>query len=314
MFKVEIKSEENEDICIVVKVDNHSYNYICECGQARNLTVKECQNANAIFISHTHIDHFINFDTILRHQIGIQRTVVIVGPQGIIDQVQHRIKSYCWNLIEEDSIAYEIREVISSDRYKSALLRPPYWEKENERNIESSNVFVEDNFSIRCTVLDHKTDSLAFLFVAEDKIKIDLTNDFLGGRWVSELKNAYEKGITDQEIEVNGTLYTSQDLFHLLRMEKGTTLGVIMDHAPSTENHNKIESLFADRDRVYIESFYRNEDMDLAIKNHHSYAAKSGEIMNRCNIKQAIPVHFSRKYESDDIQALIAEFQVAYNN
>ena len=83
MFEAEIKSKREEDISILVKLDNHPWNYLCECCNASNLTIKEIQNTNAIFISHTHIDHFVNFDTVIRHQIGIQRRVVICGPKGI---------------------------------------------------------------------------------------------------------------------------------------------------------------------------------------------------------------------------------------
>lgn len=61
MFNAEVKSKIEEDICILVNLDNHPWNYLCECGNASDLTVKEVQNSNAIFISHTHIDHFVNF-------------------------------------------------------------------------------------------------------------------------------------------------------------------------------------------------------------------------------------------------------------
>ncbi|MEL6834014.1 MAG: hypothetical protein AAFP77_13560 [Bacteroidota bacterium] len=61
-----VKSQENEDISILVKADNHSFNYICDCGDASDLTIRECQDTAAIFLSHTHIDHFVNFDFILR--------------------------------------------------------------------------------------------------------------------------------------------------------------------------------------------------------------------------------------------------------
>ena len=66
MLKTEIKSKYNEDISILVKLENHSWNYLCECGNASEISVKEIQNTQAIFISHTHIDHFINFDTVIK--------------------------------------------------------------------------------------------------------------------------------------------------------------------------------------------------------------------------------------------------------
>lgn len=313
MFKAEIISEPNEDICILLKVENHSFNYICECGEAKNLTVKDCQNANAIFISHTHIDHFVNFDTILRHQIGIQRRVVIVGPLGIINQVQNRIKSYCWNLIEKGAISYEIREIITENHYNSAVLQPPFWEKEEEKTVSEAIIFKEKQFSVTYSVLDHKTNSIAYLFKANDSIKITLSKDFKGGKWVSELKTAFKSNDENKEINVNGKLYKSKDLFDLIHVKKGKRLGLIMDHAAHEENHLKIKNKFTDCDEVFMECFYKNDDKEFAIKNYHSYAAKSGEIMKLCNVDKAIPVHFSRKYNEQDIIALIAEFEAAKN-
>ena len=60
----ELKNLPNEDISILVTADNHSGKYLCECGTASKLTPKECHDINAVFISHTHIDHFVHFDSI----------------------------------------------------------------------------------------------------------------------------------------------------------------------------------------------------------------------------------------------------------
>ena len=42
MFNVDIKSEKDEDVYILVRVENHFYNYIFECGEAKKLTVNKC--------------------------------------------------------------------------------------------------------------------------------------------------------------------------------------------------------------------------------------------------------------------------------
>ncbi len=313
MFTAEIKSKANEDICILIKVENHSYNYICECGEAKDLSVKECQNTNAIFISHTHIDHFVNFDTILRHQIGIQRKVVIVGPMGIIDQVQHRIKSYNWNLIEEGSITYEVREIQSLNQFRTITLEPPLWEKQNEQTINNSPIFVKKNFKVEYEILDHKTDSIAYLFKGNNKTKIKLTSEMKGGKWAGDLIRAYNTKSNNQIINYEGGNVKAKELYHLINIEKGKSLGLIMDHAANDSNHNLILRKFEACDKVLIECFYKNEDKELAIKNAHSYAAKSGEIMKRCKVKQAIPVHFSRKYKEDEIEELVKQFEFANN-
>ena len=313
MFLPELKSLPNEDICLLVKLDNHTPYYICECGDASLLTVKDCQNAQVIFISHTHIDHFVNFDTILRHQIGIEKKVVICGPKGIAEQVHSKIKAYTWNLIEAGSMAYEIREIINEQEINIYELEPPTWELRKTDSISKNTIFDNERFQVNFTLLDHKIPTVAYLFKEIDTVKIDLSkSDFKGGAWVRELKAAFEQKMPDNEILIEGKSYLAAALFHLLDIKKGNTLGIIMDHAPSAENHAKIKALFSDCDKVFIESFYKLEDKTFAEANYHSYSQASGRIMRECGVKEAIPVHFSRKYNEEDVEILIAEFEQVY--
>jgi len=313
MFRAEVKSRIGEDICIMVKMANHSWNYICECGDASDLTVKEVQNTQAVFISHTHIDHFVNFDTIIRHQIGIQRRVVICGPKGIAKQVQAKLLGYTWNLINEDAIIYEIREYAAENELHIYEIKPPKWELE-KNGVEQTNVlFAEKEFSVKGVLLDHKTPSLAYKFEQVDTVKIDLSAvPYKPGRWVGELKKAYEMNTPEAIIEVDGEGVPAQSLYHLLTIKKGDQLGVIMDHAANAENHALIRTHFQGCHQVYIESFYQNSDEEQAVTNYHSYAKMSGAIMREADVKKPVPVHFSRRYDQEDIDRLKAEFQAAF--
>lgn len=313
MFIPELKSLPNEDICILIKLDNHTPYYICECGDASLLSVKDAQNAQAIFISHTHIDHFVNFDTILRHQLGIEKKVVICGPEGIARQVQSKIRAYTWNLIEAGSIVYEIREIISKQEINIYKIEPPKWKLREIGVARKNTIFGNERFQVNFTLLNHKIPSVAYLFREIDTVKIDLSKgNFKGGAWVRELKMAFEQKMSDNQIIVDGKNYTAKDLFHLLDIKKGNTLGIIMDHAPSPENQAKIKALFSDCDKVFIESFYKLEDKAFAEANYHSYSQASGRVMRECGVQEAVPVHFSRKYKEDDIRQLTEEFKQAY--
>ena len=264
MFSSTIKSRENEDISILVKVDNHSFNYICECGDASELTVKECMDTQAIFISHTHIDHFVNFDFILRHQLGIQRKVIICGPKGITTQVQARIRSYQWNLIAENAIIYEIREIISEDQIFISELKPPLWEIAKLGKLKDKQVYRNEKFSVYFTILDHKTPCIAYLFKEEDAVNINLANSgFKGGPWIKALKEAYLSDNPNQILHVGDQSYQASDLFHLLSLKEGDSLGVVMDHAANPENHQKIKQLFSACNKVYIESFTKQKIVNL---------------------------------------------------
>lgn len=315
MFTPILKSKPNEDISILIKADNHAFNYICECGDASDLTVKDCQQTNAIFISHAHIDHIINFDFILRHQIGIQRRVIICGPKGITQKIQSKILGYEWNLISSDAITYEIREIHENGTIIRSEIQPPTWKIKPLENIVSTTVYSNKIFDVYYTILDHKTASIAYLFKEKDTIKIDLSNsNHTPGSWVRELKEAYEHQKPENLIQIKDTQYKASELFYLLSIKQGDTVGIIMDHKANEENHEKIKTLFSNCNKVFIESFYKEEDKELADLNYHSYSKASGKIMKNCKVPNAIPVHFSRKYNTEEIEQLSTEFFNSYNN
>jgi len=314
MIQAEIKSLLREDISILIKIANTGKHYLCDCGEASLLTVKEIQSVSAVFISHTHIDHFSNFDGIFRHQIGGGERVVICGPKNIHHQIEARLKSYTWNLIDEKAIEYEIREIISPEEINVYILRPPHW---NLEFIKTQNfLFEDDQVKVEFAILDHKTDSIAYLFKEKDSVTFhEEASGFRKGKWISELKTAFENNDEDKEIDIEGTAYKASDLFYLLTRNQGYRLGVIMDHAADQENYEKIKAVFSEADLVYIESFYKDSDQEFAKLNYHSFASASGKIMKECQVKEAIPIHFSRRYtETDVIEIETAFYKALHEN
>lgn len=313
MLQAEIKSLLKEDISILIKVPNSGKHYLCDCGEASLLTVKEAQTISAIFISHTHIDHFANFDGIFRHQVGSGERVVICGPQNIHQQIEARLKSYTWNLIDENAIEYEIREIVSTEEINVYTIRPPYW---NLEYAYTQHFLFEDEYvNVDFAILDHKTDSIAYLFKEKDSVTFhENASDFKKGKWISELKTAFENNDQDKEIEIEDTLYKASDLFYLLSRNEGYKLGVIMDHAADEDNYQKIKLVFNNADMVYIETFYKDEDQEFARINYHSFASASGKVMKECHVKEAIPIHFSRRYTETDQQEIETAFYKAFRN
>ncbi|KMQ58604.1 peptidase [Chryseobacterium angstadtii] len=311
MIQPEIKSLLREDISILIKIANSGKHYLCDCGEASLLTVKEVQSVSAVFISHTHIDHFSNFDGIFRHQIGSRERVVICGPKNIHHQIESRLKSYTWNLIDEKAIEYEIREIVSPEEINVYILRPPHW---NLELVKTQNFLFEDEqVKVEFAILDHKTDSIAYLFREKDSITFhEEASGFKKGKWISELKTAFENNDEDKEIEIETTVYKVSDLFYLLKRNQGYRLGVIMDHAAIEENYEKIKAVFSEANLVYIESFYKDSDQELAKLNYHSFASASGKIMKDCQVKEAVPIHFSRRYTETDVIEVETAFYKAF--
>jgi ribonuclease Z len=86
-----------------------------------------------------------------------------------------------------------------------------------------------------------------------------------------------------------------------------------MDHAATEANHAKIRALFSGCNKVFIECFYKAADKDFAVQNFHSYSEQSGKVMRECGVREAIPVHFSRKYSEADLEEIVEEFQRAFS-
>ncbi|WP_292011231.1 peptidase [Chryseobacterium sp.] len=313
MLHAEIKSLPREDISILVKNINAGKSYLCDCGEASLLTIKDVHSLCAVFISHTHIDHFSNFDGVFRYLIGKEETLVICGPKNIHLNVRDRLKSYTWNLEGDGGGGYEIREIISPEEINIYRTRLPNLELEL---VGKQKVVYEDSFlSVDVAILDHRIDSISYLFKEKDSISFTGEGvEFKKGKWISELKAAFENNDENEEIEIEGKLYRAAELFHLLSRNDGYKLGVIMDHAAKKENHEKIKKVFQDADKVYIESFYKDLDKELAKVNDHSYASASGQIMKDCNVKEAVPVHFSRRYEDNDVREIEVSFYKAFRN
>lgn len=317
MLHSTLKSKANEDVCMLFSAENHAWNYLCDCGIASDLSVKDCRDVAAIFISHTHIDHFCNFDWVLRHQLAIGRKVVICGPPGIAKNVQCKLLAYNWVLLETDehAVSYEVREIHENGKIEVYWLRATQWEMEKTAEYFSEICFENESFFVKYTHLNHSILSVAYLFEEHPKAKMQLENcPFRAGKWINELKNAFFANEPEREIEVEGQKFLAKDLFSYIHKERGYRLGYVMDHRADAENHAKIISLFSEADECFIETYYRESEKEFALKNFHSVASESAKVMRNAKVKKVHPVHHSRRYHDAEARnELLAEFFAVFH-
>lgn len=318
MIQTTIKSRPDEDICLMLNFENHAYNYLCDCGMASDLSVKDCRDTAAIFVSHTHIDHFINFDGIMRHQLAIGRRVVICGPKGIGRNVQAKMLSFSWDLLAYDdkAVSYEVREIDDNGNVDIYLLETPKWELKHLERLENPEfIYQNELFFVRFTLLYHGINTVAYLFEEQAKIKIDNSKlPFRAGKWIQTLKTAFADNTPDIDIVIDAdNSQKAGDLFYLLELQRGFRTAYVIDHAATESNFDKIRTLCQDADELYIESYYGMAERDMAEKNKHSVAAFSGKVAREANVKKAVPVHFSRRYHEEEQRAeLLKEFYTAF--
>ncbi len=309
MFISELKSLINEDICMQFGLANHAYKYLCDCGFASQLSVADCRDTAAIFVSHTHIDHFINFNGIVRHQLAIGRRVLVTGGAGIAKNVQAQLLSFNWNLLkyDEQAVSYEIRELDDEGKVQCFLIQTPAWELQHIGKQQSAYIYENEQFKVRCALLDHGIKTVAYLFETQEKVSMQMQNcPYKAGRWINELKIAFLAQDWEKDIAIDKDInLKAGELATFIQREPVYKLGYVMDFAATEANREKIIALCADADELYMECYYSSEDIELAVRNNHSYAAFSAQTAKLARVKKANPVHFSRRYHDAEQKAMI---------
>lgn len=301
------------DISLLVQVQNHPHNYLVDCGALHTFSVRQLQRVRAVFVSHTHVDHWIEFDTLLRHQIQDNIELVVCGPAGITDRVRAKLQAYNWNLLNERSARYRVREIIDGNHIVEHRLHPPHYLPERRPGYDEV-LFENGALRVECTLLDHRIPSVAYCFVTPERVQLQLDGSgYRGGPWAAALKAAFEADTPDTPIEIDGTTHRAAALFHLLQRHPGIRVGVVLDHAISDSNRAAIRTLLRGADRVYIESYFLERDRALALKKAHSCSVASARTLSGLAIREVYPIHHSRKYSEEEIEQLRAEFYAAYD-
>ncbi len=98
--------------------------FLFDMGDQSPLTNADLLKVTHVFVSHTHIDHFIGFDRFLRIVFGREKTITLYGPENFINNVEGKLAGFTWNLVDryEESLTLEVVEV-HSDRLRKATFR-----------------------------------------------------------------------------------------------------------------------------------------------------------------------------------------------
>ncbi|MBU0550269.1 hypothetical protein KKF91_11435 [Myxococcota bacterium] len=314
-MKARLANRPDEDICLLIQAQEAKLNYLCDCGVASQMTIKERRDVGAIFISHTHVDHFAGFDEIMRHQLGVGRAVILCGPPGLAENASCKMRAFTWNLgYDDQALSYEVRELHPDGRVQLFSLCVPDWRPQPQGEIaDAGGVAYQDKaVTVRYALLSHgNIPSVAYLFEAPTRTKIKPSLPHRPGPWVRGLIEAYEAADPGRALEVDGAMMPAGALFEHVYAQPGQRIGFVMDHLGDEANHARIEALCGGADQLFIEAYYREEDQEMALKNHHSTARRSGEVARRAGVKAVIPCHFSRRYQ-EDLQGVIEECQAAF--
>ena len=282
-----------------------------DLGDLSSVTNGELLKISHIFISHTHIDHFIGFDHLLRVVFGRGKTIHLYGPENFIANVVGKLAGFTWNLVDRysESVSLEVVEVHETHLIKVKLKAIDRFKKSDEIEIpfEDGVLVDEDRFVVRSAILEHHIPCLGFSL--EEKNHVNICKDRLekmcyrSGPWLNELKKYVCEGKSDEYLlEVPSMAKGSQKktLGHLkeelVLISPGQKISYVVDTVYNDANKNRIIALVRGSDILFCESPFLAEEEARGQERCHLTSRQAGIIAREAEVKKLNVFHFSGRH------------------
>jgi len=301
-----------------------------DLGDIRRLAPRKILRLSDVFVSHTHMDHFVGFDWLLRLCLGRQLVTRFYGPPGFLDQVEHRLRGYTWNLVEnyDTDFALDVTEVRPSGPARRAVFRCKSAFRREDGRIPARDDQVlldEEFFLVRGVLLDHKTPCLGFALEEKEHLNIWKSGlDEMGlptGPWLQDLKRLVRRAAPDDtpvRVAWHDSTGAHERVLPLgeikakaVRIVPGQKIAYVTDVVYHEENARRIAELAAGADVLFIETPFLEQDAARAASRFHLTARQAGLLARRAAVKTVIPFHFSPRYD-DAGAALRSEMARAF--
>jgi ribonuclease Z len=260
------------------------------------------------------MDHFIGFDRLVRICVGRHAALALFGPPGFVDRVAHRLAAYTWDRVDryEHALVITATEVGADGRTRSARFdtrRGFEGEPLADGRAPDGILVDEDQFRVRCALLDHRTPCLGF--AVEEKTHVNVWRNRLAemglktGPWLAELKRAALEGRPDdaplrvwwREAEgLHEEFLPFGRLKGCLELVPGEKLCYVTDVVYHDANCERIGALARDADVLFIETVFLEEDATHAGEKQHLTARQAGRIARAARARNVVPFHFSPRY------------------
>ena len=303
------------DPAVYVQPHQSSDCLLFDAGSLENLTARELLKIRVVAISHTHLDHFVGFDRLIRVNVPHFRTIEVIGPTGIITNIRSKLGGYTWNLLESGQLNFVVHEINLSGQAIAVKLT-------NDNNFEpialdlySNTQSTADKVSVtdiklttlhgpqmRAITVDHGTAVLAFCLEmptsnAVSKSSLEQLN-LTPGPWISQLQRLVARNELSGHISVEGKNFFAKDLVEKILMPRpGEKLMYVTDMIFRDDNLERLIKLASGGvDLLVCESNFLNSDRHKAQKKFHLTAHQAALLAVVINAKNLQVFHISNIY------------------
>jgi ribonuclease Z len=314
-----------EDPAVLVEVLWERQALLFDMGELGRCRPAKLLKVSHAFVSHTHIDHFIGFDTLLRVMLNREKALKIFGPPGFLDRVQGKLAAYTWNLTAAYPFsirAFEVhpRRLLS----REFVCQERFLPREKKEEAFNGVLSLSPQLRVQVAELDHLIPSLAFAL--EERFHINILQDRLAadglepGPWLKNLKEAvWRKEEDDFPVQIfrkegdrlQEGMVPLKSLRGFFTISPGQKIAYVTDCRFNPENIEKIISLCRGADVFFCEAGFLEKDRERAEERAHLTARQAGELGRLANAGRLQIFHFSPKYEKEP-EALFREADEAF--
>jgi ribonuclease Z len=301
-----------------------------DLGDISALSPRDIRKITHVFVTHTHMDHFIGFDSLLRTLLGREKTLCLYGPEGFLKNVEGKLAGYSWNLVQNFSNQFNLR--LTEIRPTATITREyrghdKFRPGGPQQEAAFEDLLLEESaFSVSAVVLDHSIPCLGFCIKERFHINIIKENlETLGldtGPWLQSFKQAlYTFPDWEAKFEIQSPqglknprrVVLGQLAEQIARITPGQKITYITDVRYSPANEKQIVAFAEGSDQLFIEAAFLDEHRDIALAKNHLTARQAGHLSGLARVKQYTIFHFSPRYSGQE-HLLIEEARRAWQH
>jgi len=304
VFHARLLNDYFGDPCLFVRILYEKKAVLFDLGNIHSLKPSDLYKITDVFVTHTHMDHFIGFDALLRGILRREVPLNIYGPPSVLPCIQGKLKGYTWNLIEDypakiNVFAYNGRYLTHS--FFSAKNR---FRKQTISRFESDGLLLNNPmFTVRAVKLDHSIPCLAYSLEEEFHINIDkallIRKGLEVGAWLNDFKKILREhpGDTQQIIRICTNDFKVAEISDIARITRGQKISYATDIAMNQKNFAGLIHLIKGSDIFFCEAYFLEKDRERAIERSHLTAKTAGSIAKKAGVTKLELMHFSPKYK-----------------
>jgi len=283
-----------------------------DCGQGvlDDVSFSEIAKIEALFFSHFHFDHFAGFDSVFRRNwCRPDSPVRIFGPTGTCQVMHHRLQGFIWNnavgqpgefLVSEfDGRSLRTIRLRTTDCFRDAVVVA---DVDSGGEPGTGILYETERFTVSCCVMDHGTDSLAFITREKPSINVDaLAMESLGlrgGPWIRSLKKHALDACDETMLEVEGrSLRIGELRDRLLKFQEGGSIAYLTDFTlANSEDEEKLLRFLEGCKVLICENNYLDAEVEQARRNRHLTTSEVGRLARSVAPDMLVLFHLSDRY------------------